>query len=1112
MATYFTHDFTATNGDPWPAFTRVAGSSLANEVQSNVGWAGSVAAERFFQSDYFPTTDDYKWSLDVDFANAVTQGRYFGMAVRLTDDGNTCYWVQISSHRMSDSTMNMPHLRIYRRRSGTDTEIVTEQDISGTVSGADLNGGQEFTLRVENTDENTVNIKVFADATELYSYDDTAANRISSGGTIGIVTGSGSVNDDVTFDNATAKDFADEATGGAAPTTGLAIMLNGSHYNEEEIEDLGIAGLTATQSYAIGPTGTARDINDFHLPVLRPGDDIAIRYNDVYYASGVLRPVVQDGLIPEGNTYEIHGPKMLAKGVPIAHPTTNQGQLLFNADPEDPEYDADLDGMSPGDILAWLYDNHADGQDGLRAHKAAPASGTIATIPAGLTNGPVIPGITVSGDFAAAVEFVLSYMPQYAWHIDPETRAHSFHDRDAASSQDVDAADDHVFVRLETKPSQNRTAVIIRGGKPEVEIETLKLSDGTLEGKWDSTGEGTYTNAKSKINRIEGTLSGFGQYSGDPTYGDRIYVDPDQSGGLFVLDTDVANGNWAGTFLNIQMTTHGSFTFQVYANTSSRLILTSVDWPSGGTFTPTIGDSINLFGSRQKQSTVEGDIEGENQWGYDAYRTFGKTGGGRFAEGECFQVTLKIPQGTNEDSFEVHRVGGTVKGGNLELDAAATLPVGLVNYLPGRNGGCGAGEAQGVGQGGLGDIEVEAPIQQTVVPYVRVPTNGFRGTAYAFDSSKWNGGGEPGVGDPGVITPLVIDDPNFQYQTQQESDYIALADAMLKVFGTLSVMAQVQVTDSIDSTWLGLEKKVTISDTESGRTTGYESSEDLWVAAVTWDFDKWATTVNIGNMAAFGGVNIQAVRQRFAENQRIKQFRDFIKRQQEILNCLKDGFQQSKGSEITGSQQPCASDIKTSGGSTVEDRLNAGAHSLVGAGGSAAAAVNECTDQCGLIDSSSAAANAADAIAKGPALAQPSSRGTLGGADKWIEESVACNQTHINGLWNSMKALADATGAALGNAQLCLNNADSDRQQLNTRITCVIDDHNAFLICLHNYINTTLIPCIQAGFGMAYPGPGFAWDCDPLDCDDMECPSPTLSLCLALCECNAAFATVTCNA
>lgn len=1135
MATYWTHDFTAADGTLWATetvgYTKVAGGIGDATVFGNKGRAGSTATFRLYQSNGFPPTRDYKTDVVLTWADATTVGRTGGIAGRLTDDGTVCYFADLSSYSPAGGggTIGTPHVRLFRRRASVNTQIGADVDVSSGVSAADLEAGVRLRLRLKNTADGVVSIQVQIDrgagfVTWIDHSDSSGAGiAIEDGGSVGLVLDALSDLDDVEYDDHRVLDFADEATD-LEYEDGVALIINGVYIDAAALEELGIGGIKARQSYGIRSDGDVQDLNDINSPILRPGDDVSILFDNTFLASGVIRPVIKAGTPPsEGISYEIHGPKLLAQGVAVTHPVDGRGQITFNMDPEDPNYDAGYSNKSPGDLLDWLFDNHAEGQDGLRAHKAAPAYGTVAIIDAELSSGPVIPNITLSGDFAQAVEFILTYMPGWAWYVDPETKQHSFHKRHTAPKEDIDVGADWVEEEIELHPELNKTAVLIRGGEPEIEMQTLSLSDGTLAAGWTGGLVASWDTTKSRRSRAVGAVltAAVGATTLD--------LGPDQTGGQFPMEVN----EWTNSVLTFTSGAENNNSYQITANTLLLLRLYGGSgtpaWISGG---PTAGDTF-VVEDRQSDpptpSLVNGSWEGARNNGlYDVFRTFvgaGAFAGVDLAQGKCFDIRITSPiPGGADDQFEVRHVGGKINSaGQLELDAPALLPVGLVNYLPGRDGdACSTGTAQGVGEGGAayGDIQADVPVRATLTPKARRPAVGFHGTAYSFDPNKWDGGGEAGLGDPGVRSILIVDDPSFSSLTFL-AEYEAYADALLECFGSLAVSARVRYTDRVQIAWAGLEKRITLSDTETPRTTGYEDSDDLWIAEVEWDLSAWETTVLIGNMVSFGGLNIQAARERYANTARMKQWREMLKRTSEMLNCRKDGFDSAVAAEITNSQGICASQVSSGRGSSVADELPVFEEVCGNPNGSATSA--PCTELCpgGLVNAggkTAMLANAALAVAQTPCLIQPTEPNVAGDA---IENVVACLQDHAQALWITVHDLTTAAEAAFKKVEDCMVDKETDIAHIHsvtnanwasfvTWRNCITAAINAIV----NWLNVTQKACLVNTFALCMPGDGVTYDCTDAPAPDCTNSVTNLSIiheCGGVCECQVTAPTVTCG-
>ena len=901
MANKFTLTFTGTNGDPWPGLTRVAGGQFDATIDTNQGGSGATGAERLYQADSFPGIRDHLVEVDAIWDNAVSSGRAIGLCSRVTDDGQIAYIAMLYSYRPSDNTLNSPHIRVFRRRAGTNTEIVTETDISGTISGAALNAGVTIGLRVENTDIGEVNLQVSVDGTVFVDHDDTSV-PIESGGTAGLYLLSTSTNDDVLVDNLSISDFEAEA-----PDTewesGLGMLINGLPYNAAQIEALGIATVDVVISYDSGGgdvVAEITDLNDLEQPALKAGDDITVVYNGTVLARGKVWQASGDGGVDEGHTFQVYGPKSFARSVPITHPDSYLGTVVFNAGEDSEFYDEDLQDMTVGDILEWVLDNHSEGGDGLRAVGAAPPTGTVYTIPSGLSSGPVIPEVTVNGNVAQAIESVLAFMPSYFWRVNPDTLAHEFHHRPSGVLTTLDTDESRMTVKAEAMPHQAFTAVLIRGGQPQVTYVTKKLSDNSLQEGWDTSlgEEGNYDVTKKNKNYEAGTVAAFGTQSGGPNDG-FVYIDPDQTGGAFTMTA----GEWrrVGCYFHDPSDESGT-TYYVRDNSTSRIWLTASAWNNGG---PSVSDGFHVAG-------VAGE-DRDNLWNA-MFRVYQVTDAGdrEIADGECGDITFRYPLPGGGEGTQA--LGGEIlPGGKIRLSQPLILPTSILS----SNGGAGCGNT-GAPIGGddtYGDLEIQVPVKAATVPVLRVPTSPghFRGTAYTADPDKWDGGGEPGVGDPGVKSVMVLDDPNFIDAVAQATDYTALADSLLEVYGELPVRASIKVEEEILLDLAGLNFRIQIDDTLGGRLTGYEDITSLWGLEVRYSLmpGDEGTQITCGTMSSYGGINLDTIRKKFTDTTKQRQYLETIKAMQKMMECRASQMNaNATGLGGAGDAAQCASQIE----------------------------------------------------------------------------------------------------------------------------------------------------------------------------------------------------------
>ena len=955
MANLLTYSWVGTNGDEWidGYWSQRAGSATEGPlIQSNAGHmpTASGTGDRTLQSKQRLTARNHKVKLTADWANAVSAGDWFGLHLRLTDDGDTSYWAKL------DSNTNVPTLTLYRRRGGTDTSL-TSVDLTGLtgsqqVLGTDLNAGVTVWMRVE-TEASQVNVKVGVDKANAalldnadfqIDYDDTASTRIDSGGTWGIEIDGNASGTDIVLDDFVAMDFEDEADPIPNYAEGFSMRINGNYFDEDTLVEMGLQTVEVLQSYASGGgqiEARLMDINDFHRPMFRAGDEVEILFDGEHYARGIVRPTSHNVTAAgDQNSYEVYGPKMLARDVVLRDPDSNLGTLTYNLDAEHPQYDPDLADMTLGEILQDVVNKHAEGEDGIRAKRAGPAdAGTdiIDSIPTEMMTGPIFPAFAVSGNIVNAVETILHRMPKFAWRIAPDTLVWHLDERPTATVEELRTSEQHMTWKFGVKAQLARTVVFVRGGEPEVQWSTLSIGTGDIETAWNTALglESESYQGKAFKNTDSGTVAGIGVgNAGDGPYLDgHLYVDTSGFGSMVENEWYFArlhfdDGNQQGNQYTI-----------IESDTNGRLWLSKEStWYTGGS--PSVSDSIRITGMRGEKDP-EGMGDGaENIWAdmWTAYKTTNATD---LASGRCSKARVTYPNA--EGGSSIHNIATAMTPGRntnsgqtfFQTSSPTLIPLALINTLPGsRQAAWGSVKAcANIGgvDGNIGDFEVDIPVPQTSVPFVREPEEGFRGSAFAEDVAKHDGAGEPGVGDAAVTTPLVVDDPGFQYQSLQESEYRKMASAMLDIWGELPRMADVRIENVWHTDFRELNRRVTIlddNDPDGGR-ENYADLDSLLLVQAKW---RWtpegvSTEINCGTLNTLSGVNMDAIRRLHVDTSEQKRLKEQMKLMEEMHNCLKEqaGF---AASAIAGK-----SNSPTSGCNVTYNHATAGRPGRPGAAG-----------------------------------------------------------------------------------------------------------------------------------------------------------------------------------
>lgn len=880
MAQLFNRDWLGTNGDPWTTygFVRVYGTGDLTypKVQSNQGWGPDFTTEQVLRATGYPNgLPNYLTTLDMTWKNAAGSGRRGGIAVRIQSDGRM-YLAE------ADSNLGSTRVRLrVRNGAGAFSDVVSWT--AATASSATLNAGTTLQVIVTNEDADTVRIKVELDGNEEIDTTHTGSNAILLAGTAGVVIGPNCTTDDIVFDNLSVYDLETESPSAGVPgayTTGVALVINGTYYTETEWEALGIVPIRAVQSFDVQSAGSLRDLERFDEPVLSAGDWVGIILDGTYVANGVLRQVTTNIAPGEGTQYALFSPKQLAADVIIWNPHDQSGDIAFNSDddsstPSTPEQQ----GLTVGECIAYLIDNHAEGDGKLRDVGACAPSG-LPYVQADIdAMDAEIPNLKANGDVLRAVESLLSYTSRALW-IDPETRVWHFIDRSASPTASIDLASDHVVGSVSVDPNKAFTAVVMRGATPEATEEILSLSGGDIEPNWDANLEDEWSSMDFDKVRDGGLVSAAG------FDGTNVYMDPDITG-----DFSMRSHEWENVgVVTFSDGAEAGNSYAILTNSGSRFVFVAVVWQAGG---PSNGDAFTVEGNQLK----------------DVYTSFKLTDPDKgIAKDAC--AHFKVKQGTEEINVTGfwNQSDDDSEQTQVSLDKPA---IGLINYAP--QASCEQGGVDlGVGYANMPDIEVTVPTYSKAAraaAYLREPQDGWRGTAYSADPTKWDNGGDSI--SPGVKKELALHEPGFTDSTQ-EADFRKVAAEILKITGTLARTGRFAVA-GLDNSWADMEWRLQVLRT--GDTTGLETATDLWGMGVEYDFMQRTTTLVIGTMSS-GQYDLAGLRARMnTKINRVQQV-NFQKALDELYRCLAQAQQQPAPASRMDPGPICAKRIFSPGNKT----------------------------------------------------------------------------------------------------------------------------------------------------------------------------------------------------
>lgn len=1094
MSTYFTEDFDGTSGTTLPTYgwARVWPASLAGTVSEAALLNGhaipnsAVAAERGYRASQFPGYTNYKFRSNIKWAAPKTSARYGGVGVRVTSSQG--YWIHL------DSNINDPKVRLRRYSNGSWTTLVAWKPVTTGSQGAvaeSMVQGIDVQLAVRNT-ANGVRLVGKIGAVEVFDFTDTQSSfQINGGGSPGIWIGPYCGPTAISFQDGVALDFEEEAVEAEAVlTTGLALMVNGQWYDEQGWKALGLDVRVAETSFEAGSAGTIIDLNPFNEAVLTVGTEIAIRYNDTTISSGILRRA-QHNLNPtEGSAYDIVTWKQLAQEVPIVDDYNGAGSMAFNTlDAEmvdrDPSKNFRVGGTDNrktlGAMIEHVVDVHLEGDGNLRDLGCAPSSGTVWDTDGGVLPSAVMTSkpnnVTVSGNVISAVETLLGYYPEYALRILPDTKKWRIKQRSTASLREIDLAASHVIGELIEDTSQNYTAVMFRGTRPESETKTVGYQQGGLNKRWNSLLEGAHTPDKQWKSGNETTIIANGTDSG------RVYIDVASTG------FSMSAGEWTKARLVIHAPDPAAGSYTIYSNTTGRFVVDRESWIGGGT--PSNGSKVTV-------GVGEGQDQQNNTFN-EMFKAFELPDGAGFLNGGC--IKARVTTGSPDGGLIVWETSVKVQNPTDGGAATAILSTPAVQPLQLTGFSSGGGLCDTAGNVEMADdIEIQAPIipdlSEPTVPTKRVPEVGFRGTAYSDDQNKWDGGGYPNLGDAKVRRVLTLDDSGYE-GALEDAEYEALADAILTVYGTKGRQARITLA-GIDLTWVDIESRVQIKHT-GGRTTGWESLTDLWQIGVSYDFAAQTTTIWCGTLSSMGRFDIAKQRQLYTESTQY----DFLRAQaaslQQLLDCLQQSF---AGGAVAGPGNPnpiCSEQVASPGGlgggsvsgaldaldceplATCEEENFVDTEDI---------GVNTCTTtQCGIInDATVFEQNAAHLDTLLAIIAEPYPTG-------YDPSPLADALQAAAILKNYMMVVLREFGSIMTSIDNELGVGANDLQGLKTALDTFRDCVNAQLATLCTTIQAVdlrlsgAIQCFNLALAGKVDGPGTAGSCtdDPVDCEIEVC-------------------------
>jgi hypothetical protein len=893
-----TRSWTAANGTSWEAvgFTKVLGASINAVVHANAGQCGASAAERIFLVTGHPQTPGHKVEVDLIWADAVGAGRAPGVGTRWTDDGANGYMAEL------DSNIDAPRARIRRRRAGAWVDLTGWVDVSALVLSAALEAGVTVTLKCRNED-GQVALALLVAGAEVLTHDDTDDERIEIAGSPALRIDGSSTTSDVIYDNLQVSDLEDEYDGDLGDlAVGVALVVDGVSYSWDDLVEAGIVVGGGRQSYDKGDGWefTSSALMDAADTILYPGAVVAVVLDGVVVARGRVQAASRKLAPGEGRAYRLVTARQLAADVLLEHPETRANSITWNLPTEHADYDSAYAGKEIGEAIALILDEHADGTTGLRAHLAAPPDEDVAPyVQAELDLLTLkVPAMSASGDPVTAIEQLLAYT-KYLLVIDPETLIWHFVDRTAGDIHQVDLDAQHVLGEYTIDPERNCTAGVVMGNKPEPETITLHNGmSGGLEMVSDPAIVAAHSASKAVKNKDVGIVGSVGGIPSAPT------MTPDAVGPpAFSMEAL----EWVKCRIRYLTGAEAGNSYRITTNTNLAFTLVGPYLVAN----PAPGDEFEVYGD----ATDGGRDNAFSEVG----RRYKLSDSDKALDPDACHHA-KITQGNLEKITAVHVV--TVEVGQPQ-EVLLDLPtIGLVNFTS-------QAHTEPCEEGGAVDeatVEIEAvTFTRTAlfVPRLWFPRDGdgndaYRGTAYTTDPDKWDGGGMPGRGDPGVMRAVQMAAPEFTGAAAEVAEWDAVLEEILSFMATLARSVVVTVHGVLETDCAGLGKRLQIL----GGPPELETIEDLTLLAIEWNPRANTTTYYAGTLAA-GIYDIQKMR----EASVLVNVRRRTKRDTALLEKLRDclsGNQHSAGyARQLSHQQICGQQVSTgvtrSGRSATED-------------------------------------------------------------------------------------------------------------------------------------------------------------------------------------------------
>lgn len=819
-----------------------------------------------------------------------TYGQGVGPIVRFRDAKN--YAVA----RLVANNDGTPTLRIFTVEDGVET--ARGDAYSGSdVEEADLANWIDWGLAVYDNADGTTTFTAYVGGsggasrgTQRATWSGAVPNLRGTWGT-GVELSGGVSGDDVLVDAHAVYDLSDSASGSDLEDgSGWVLEIDGVRYPTADFAtmDPKVHDLEVTQTFPAaggGCTATIVADGDWVLKAgLRPGRNVVVYHHGAVRFRGLIVSG-QASATPAGSQrWTAMDAVTLAGLVDIAE-DDGTSSLSFNlTDTTSDYYDTERQDMTLGDVLDFLGERY---RAALALRGAAPLDGSPvfdSTETAALT--AVVPGLVVSGSFAAAVFQVLAKTRKWQVFVDPATLVWHLRDITGATAQAIECTAEWVRPSVQVDARRAITAFEFVGTRGESDETDLSLgvpgSSDNLAPQWTAAQEAGSSSATQTKQTIQGTIAGAGAetFRGQT----RTFLQVSSSYGL--TEDQVRGAICNGEF--------------VVGNTATKIYLSPAAWPGGDAPDPGDPFTLTLLDERaQWWLSSMGVGRSFRAYGVPTICGVAATGlaqGGLDKAKACgvMRIGEKNPvTGTTsweEVDFGIHAPSDEAIGAGF-CDPVVVLAkkpertLGLVNYLGAMPGGSPPLDQCSNPAVAIPEVQIQGKVKTLGdVPRVRVPTEEDTYEGRAWTEWGW-----------ARLQRIELQD----FTSMDQADGLELAgQALLDVMGDLPMLFTAEISTPWQphaafpqhvngypsSTWAGLTKRVRLLSRK--RTTGFEEGLNLVVYSVTWSLLRNTTTIQAGTAAGWLNLAAEEIARTFLEKPAQVAAAQSIRTLRDVVACL----------------------------------------------------------------------------------------------------------------------------------------------------------------------------------------------------------------------------------